>query len=43
MASAGRTLVQIISEMVPGIIYGPQGQEIVGDLRKFHNEELHNL
>jgi hypothetical protein len=24
-------------------IFGPKGDEVTGDWRKFHNEELHNL
>jgi hypothetical protein len=30
-------------DMVPRRIFGPKGKEMVGGLRRLHNEELHNL
>jgi hypothetical protein len=30
------------SRVLRGIV-GPKGQEVAGDWRKFHNEELHDL
>jgi hypothetical protein len=29
--------------MEQGEIFGPKRQEVVGDWRRLHNEELHNL
>jgi hypothetical protein len=33
----------VIKDRVVRIIFGPKGDKVIGDLRKLHNKELHNL
>jgi hypothetical protein len=35
--------LRVFENRVPRRIFGPQRDEVMGDLRKLHNEELHNL
>jgi hypothetical protein len=35
--------VKILENRVLRRIFGPKGDEVTGDWRKLHNEELHNL
>jgi hypothetical protein len=33
----------VIENRIVSRIFGPKGDEVTGDWRKLHNEELHNL
>jgi hypothetical protein len=36
-------MLKVFENKVPRRIFGPKREEGVGDWRKLHNEELHNL
>jgi hypothetical protein len=36
-------MLREIESKVLVIIFGPKGEEVAGDWRRLHNEELHNL
>jgi hypothetical protein len=36
-------ILRVCEERVPRKIFGPRRDEVMGDWRKLHNEELHNF
>jgi len=36
-------MLRVLENRVPGMIFGPKREEVSGDWRRLHNEELHDM